>query len=53
VIADEAYIRDSILLPKRDVVAGFDPVMPSFQGQASEEDILDLIAYLKSTGVPP
>jgi cytochrome c oxidase subunit II len=53
VIADEAYIRDSILLPKRDVVAGFDPVMPNFQGQASEEDILDLIAYLKSTGVPP
>ncbi|HET9470311.1 MAG TPA: cytochrome c oxidase subunit II [Usitatibacter sp.] len=50
VLADEAYIRDSILLPKRDVVAGFDPVMPSFQGQASEEDILDLIAYLKSTG---
>ena len=50
VVADDAYIRDSILLPKRDVVAGFDPIMPSFQGQASEEDILDLIAYLKSTG---
>lgn len=50
VVADDAYIRDSILLPKRDVVAGFDPIMPSFQGQASEEDILDLIAYLKSPG---
>ncbi|HET9580927.1 MAG TPA: cytochrome c oxidase subunit II, partial [Usitatibacter sp.] len=50
VVADEAYIRDSILLPKRDVVAGFEPVMPSFQGQASEGDILDIIAYLKSTG---
>jgi len=50
VVADDAYIRDSILLPKRDVVAGFAPIMPSFQGQASEEDILDLIAYLKSTG---
>jgi cytochrome c oxidase subunit 2 len=50
VVADDAYIRDSILLPKRDVVAGFDPIMPSFQGQASEEDILELIAYLKSTG---
>ena len=49
VVADEAYIRDSILLPKRDVVAGFDPIMPSFQGQASEEDILDIIAWLKST----
>ena len=52
VIADEAYIRDSILLPKRDVVAGFEPVMPSFQGQASEGDILDLIAYIKSTSNP-
>jgi len=52
VVADEAYIRDSILLPRRDVVAGFDPVMPSFQGQVSEEEILELIAYIKSTGVP-
>jgi hypothetical protein len=48
VVADEAYIRDSILLPKRDVVAGFEPVMPSFQGQASEGDILEIIANLKS-----
>ena len=50
VVADDAYIRDSILLPKRDVVAGFAPVMPSFQGQVSEEEILELIAYIKSTG---
>jgi len=50
VVADEAYIRDSILLPKRDVVAGFEPVMPSFQGEASEGDILEIIAYLKSLG---
>jgi cytochrome c oxidase subunit 2 len=49
VVADDVYIRDSILLPKKDVVAGFEPVMPSFQGQATEEDILDLIAYLHST----
>jgi cytochrome c oxidase subunit 2 len=49
IVADDAYIRDSILLPKRDVVAGFDPIMPSFQGQVSEADILDLIAYIKST----
>ena len=47
--ADEAYIRDSILLPKRDVVAGYAPVMPSFAGQVSEEEILELIAYIKST----
>ncbi|HZZ93790.1 MAG TPA: cytochrome c oxidase subunit II [Usitatibacter sp.] len=50
VIADEGYIRDSILLPKRDVVVGFEPVMPSFAGQATEGDILEIIAYLKSTG---
>lgn len=53
IVADEAYIRDSILLPKKDVVAGFVPVMPSFQGQATEGDILDIIAYIKSTSAPP
>jgi cytochrome c oxidase subunit 2 len=52
VLADDAYIRDSILLPKRDVVAGYAPIMPSFQGQATEGDILDLIAYLKSGAKP-
>ena len=31
-LADERYIRDSILLPKREVVAGYEPVMPSFRG---------------------
>jgi cytochrome c oxidase subunit 2 len=49
VVADAAYIRDSILLPKRDVVAGYEPVMPSFEGQVSEAEILDIVAYLKST----
>ncbi len=48
VIADEAYLRDSILLPKKDVVAGYDPIMPSFSGQVSEEQIMLLVAYLKS-----
>src|SRR2546425_11392872 len=48
VIADEAYLRDSILLPKKDVVAGFEPVMPSYQGQLDEADLAALIAYLKS-----
>ena len=36
VTADDRYIRDSILLPKSQVVAGYEPVMPSFQGQISE-----------------
>ena len=45
--ADEAYLRDSILLPKRDVVAGYEPIMPSFQGQLSESELSALVTYLK------
>jgi cytochrome c oxidase subunit II len=48
VIADEAYLRDSILLPNKDIVAGFSPIMPSFKGVTSEGDIVELLAYLKS-----
>jgi cytochrome c oxidase subunit 2 len=50
VVADDNYLRDSILTPRKDVVAGFAPVMPSFAGQVSEEDIHALIAYLRSRG---
>ncbi len=50
VMADERYLRDSILLPKQEVVAGYEPLMPSFQGQISEADLLKLLAYLKSIG---
>ena len=50
IVADDNYLRDSILEPHKDVVAGFAPVMPSFAGQVSEEDIQALIAYLHSTG---
>jgi cytochrome c oxidase subunit 2 len=46
--ADEAYLRDSILRPEKDIVAGYEPVMPSFQNVIPESDLLDLIAYLKS-----
>lgn len=53
VIADENYIRDSILQPKKQVVAGFDPVMPSFQGQLDEDDLIALIAFIKSRASPP
>jgi cytochrome c oxidase subunit 2 len=52
IVADENYIRDSILLPGKDVVAGFVPVMPSFAGQVSEEDIQALIAFIRE-GAPP
>jgi len=48
--ADEAYLRDSILLPRKDVVAGFEPIMPSFAGVATEGDLIKLVAYLKSLG---
>jgi cytochrome c oxidase subunit 2 len=50
VTADESYIRDSVLLPAKQVVAGYAPIMPSFSGQISEEDLLALIAYLKTKG---
>jgi cytochrome c oxidase subunit 2 len=46
-VADEAYLRDSILLPKRDVVAGYEPIMPSFQGQLDEGELNALVTYLK------
>lgn len=53
VIADETYIRDSILLPRKQVVAGFEPIMPSFQGQLDEEDLIALSAFIKSRANPP
>jgi cytochrome c oxidase subunit 2 len=48
VIADEAYVRESILNPRAKVTAGFRPVMPTFQGQITEEQLLQLIAYIRS-----
>src|SRR5262245_4682820 len=50
VIADEHYIRDSILVPQKDVAAGYAPIMPSFQGQISEEELMQIIAYIRSLG---
>jgi cytochrome c oxidase subunit 2 len=47
-IADARYIRDSILQPRRDVVAGYEPIMPSFAGRIPEEDLLALVAYIQS-----
>ncbi|HJU71470.1 MAG TPA: cytochrome c oxidase subunit II [Paucimonas sp.] len=49
-VVDENYIRDSVLLPKKDVVAGYAPIMPTFAGQIGEEDLMAIIAYLRSTG---
>jgi cytochrome c oxidase subunit 2 len=50
-VADERYIRDSILEPRKEVVAGYQPVMPSFRDRISEPDLLRIIAYIKSIGV--
>jgi cytochrome c oxidase subunit 2 len=48
ITVDEAYLRESILTPAAKVVAGFQPVMPAFQGIVSEEGLLELIEYVKS-----
>jgi len=48
VTMDEAYIRESIVNPQAKVVAGFQPLMPTFQGLVSEEQLLQLISYVKS-----
>lgn len=50
VIADDQYLHDSIVLPQKQVVAGFVPVMPSFQGVLTEQQISELIAYIKANG---
>src|SRR6266567_5675796 len=46
--ADEAYIRESIVNPQAKLVSGFGPIMPTFQGQISEEQLLQILAFIKS-----
>jgi cytochrome c oxidase subunit 2 len=53
VVADDAYIRESILQPNAKIVAGYVPVMPSFQGLVTEDQILQLTAYIKSVKDQP
>ncbi len=49
VLADDAYLRESILDPNAKIVAGFEPnIMPNFKGQVTEENVIQLIAYIKS-----
>jgi cytochrome c oxidase subunit 2 len=52
VTVDENYIRESILDPKAKVAAGYEPIMPNFTGLLSEEQVAQLIAYIKSIGGP-
>ncbi len=53
VTADDQYLRDSILLPGKQISAGYDNLMPSFTGHISEAEIMQIISYLKSIGDQP
>ena len=48
VLVNEAYLRDSILNPSQHVTAGYAQIMPTYQGQVSEEGLIDLVEYIKS-----
>jgi cytochrome c oxidase subunit II len=50
VVVDDNYIRESILDPASKVAAGYQPIMPVFKGQVSEDDLVRLLAYLRSVG---
>lgn len=51
--ADEEYIRNSILNPSGQIVEGYQPIMPTFKGQVTEEQLVSLVAYIKSLGGVP
>ncbi len=48
VVANEAYLRETILNPSTHVPAGYAPIMPTYQGQISEDGLIDLVEYIKS-----
>ena len=48
VIADENYIRESILSPEAEIVRGYQPIMPGYQGRLSEEQLDALVEYIRS-----
>jgi cytochrome c oxidase subunit 2 len=47
VLVNDAYLRDAILNPSQHVTAGYAPIMPTYQGQISEDGLIDLVEYLK------
>ena len=53
ITVDESYIRESIVNPQAKLVAGYPPIMPTFQGLISEEGLLQLTAYIKSLSGAP
>jgi cytochrome c oxidase subunit 2 len=48
VLVNDAYLRDAILNPSEHVTAGFAPIMPTYQGQISEDGLIDLVEYIKN-----
>ena len=50
ILADESYIRESILNPQAKIVQGFKPIMPTFQGQINEETLVQILTYIQSLG---
>jgi cytochrome c oxidase subunit 2 len=52
VVADEAYLRESILFPSAKVVAGYQPLMPGFRGRITEDQLLELVRHLKTAKNP-
>ncbi len=53
VVADESYLRESIMNPGTKIVSGFTPIMPTFEGQVSEESMIALVTYIKSLQSAP
>src|SRR5436190_23936130 len=53
IVVDEAYVRESILQPAAKIASGFQPIMPTFQGLVTEEQLLELIEYVKSLQALP
>jgi cytochrome c oxidase subunit 2 len=48
ILVDDAYLRDAILNPSEHVTAGFAPIMPTYQGQISEDGLIDLVEFIKN-----
>jgi len=48
VLVEENYVRESIVNPQAKIVAGYEPVMPTYQGRLKDKEITALIAYLKT-----
>ncbi|MGB7190363.1 MAG: cytochrome c oxidase subunit II [Acidobacteriaceae bacterium] len=47
-VVDDAFLRDAILNPTTHIAAGYAPIMPTYQGQVSEEGLIDLVEYIKT-----